>query len=144
VVAATRSSTLHITWSSFWGRKASRLARSSQPGKVNFAWGVRLKRGAFGGQAGCNLRKTFNWSNTVNPLENRRTGGTDEACTGFRIKSQLRNTYETVADRVDDEFGCLMDTESLHDVGAVNRHGIGAELQVVGDFLVRLAIHDQL
>ena len=38
--------------------EASRLAHLSQPGKINFAWGVRLKLGAFGGQAGTNLEKT--------------------------------------------------------------------------------------
>jgi hypothetical protein len=39
-------------------RKKTRLAHSSQPGKVNFAWGVRLKRGAFGGQANVNVGAT--------------------------------------------------------------------------------------
>jgi len=39
-------------------QKKTRLTHSSQPGKVNFAWGVRLKRGAFGGQAKVNVGAT--------------------------------------------------------------------------------------
>jgi len=52
----------------YGGGRSSRPAHSSQPGKVNFAWGVRLERGAFGGQAKSNLEKTFIGSNTVKPL----------------------------------------------------------------------------
>src|ERR1700752_2264267 len=50
------------------GGKSSRPAHSSQPGKVNFAWGVRLERGAFGGQAKISLKKMFTRNNTVKPL----------------------------------------------------------------------------
>jgi hypothetical protein len=67
-------------------RKKNRLAHASQPGKVNAAWGVRLKRGALGGQAGRNLEKTFKWSNTVKPLE--RGGRPGRAISGFKAHTK--------------------------------------------------------
>ena len=51
-----------------------------------------------------------------------------------------RDVHQPVADRVDHEFGGLVDAERVHDVGAVHRDGVGAEIEHGRDLLVRLAV----
>src|SRR5215204_2859940 len=51
---------------------------------------------------------------------------------------------EPVLQRVDDELRRLMYTECVHDVRAMNGDGVGAEIQLRGNLLVREAIADQL
>ena len=96
---------------------------------------MRLKRGAFGGQAERNLKKKSIWSNTVKPLENRQSGRWIKQVP-VQDGAGLRNIHQAIADRVDHEFGRLMDAESFHDIGAVNGYGIHAKLQIVGNFLI--------
>jgi len=37
-----------------------------------------------------------------------------------------------------------MNAECVHHVGAVGGHGVGAQIELGGDFFVRLAINDEL
>ena len=41
-----------------------------------------------------------------------------------------RDVHQTVANGVDDQLGGLVNSERIHDIGAMNRHGVGAEVEV--------------
>ena len=49
---------------------------------------------------------------------------------------------EPVADRIDDKFGGLVDSESVHHVGAMTGDSIGAELQLCGNFFIGFSVYD--
>ena len=52
--------------------------------------------------------------------------------------------HQAVGDRVDDQLGGLVDAERVHDVGAVDRHRVDAEIELLGDLAVRKAGADVL
>src|SRR5258708_7083744 len=51
---------------------------------------------------------------------------------------------ESVADGVDDELGRLVDAERIHDVRAMDRDRVDAELELFGDFAIRQTGTNQL
>ena len=55
----------------------------------------------------------------------------------------LRKADQVHPDRIRDELRRLVNAEFAHDVGAVHTHRIGAEIELSGNFLVRLAFDDQ-
>src|SRR5579883_3512144 len=55
-----------------------------------------------------------------------------------------RKVHQPVANGVDDEFGRFVDSEGVHDIGAVNGNGVDAEIELGGDFLVGFARDDVL
>src|SRR6266550_4384084 len=55
-----------------------------------------------------------------------------------------RDVYQPVSDRVDHQLGGLVDPEGVHDIGAMNRHCIRTEAELVGNLLVGFAFHNQL
>ena len=55
-----------------------------------------------------------------------------------------RNIHQPGANCVDDEFGGLVNSERIHNVGTVYGDCVGAEFESNGDFLVRLAVNDHL
>src|ERR1700722_14104463 len=60
----------------------------------------------------------------------------------FGVCSYLRNIHQSLADRIGNKFGGLMNTQSAHDIGAVHAHGIAAEIELGCNFFVRLSLHD--
>lgn len=61
-----------------------------------------------------------------------------------RLRGTLRNIHQPVADSVHHQFSGLVDTQRIHNVGAMHGDGIGAEVELAGDFLVRQTTDDQL
>ena len=55
-----------------------------------------------------------------------------------------RKVNQSVANRVDDQFGSLVNPKSIHHIGTVDSDGIGAEVESGSNFLVRFALHDHL
>src|SRR5579864_746857 len=55
-----------------------------------------------------------------------------------------RNVHQPGADRIHHQFRSLVNSQRVHDVGAVNGDSVSTEIERGGDFLVRLAIDDHL
>ena len=55
-----------------------------------------------------------------------------------------RQIHQTITNGVNDELRGFVNAECIHNVGAVDRYGIHAEIQARSDFLVRLACNDVL
>jgi len=55
-----------------------------------------------------------------------------------------RNIHQAVANGVDDQFGRFVNAERVHNIGAMDRHGVGAEGEAVGDGFIGIAFDDQL
>ena len=51
-----------------------------------------------------------------------------------------RNVHQPGADGINDKLGRFMNAEGGHDVGAINGHRVGAEVESRGDFFIRFAI----
>ena len=56
------------------------------------------------------------------------------------MNGDSRNIHQPVADGVNDQFGGLMNTESVHDVGAVHGDSVGAEVELLRDLFVRYVV----
>src|SRR5215470_4698878 len=56
---------------------------------------------------------------------------------GTKYLSSLRDVHQPVADGIDHQFGRLMDTQRVHDVGAVDGHRIRTQIQLAGNLLIR-------
>src|SRR5580700_4812530 len=52
------------------------------------------------------------------------------------------NVHQPGANGVNDQFGGLVNAERVHDVGAMNGYGVGAEVEIGSDFFVRFALDD--
>src|SRR5215472_6783650 len=52
--------------------------------------------------------------------------------------------YEAIADRVGDQFRRVVELEGLHHVCAMHSDCVGAQIKMVGNFLVRFAVCDEL
>lgn len=55
-----------------------------------------------------------------------------------------RKIYQSIADGVDDEFGGLVHSQSIHHIGAMDGNRVRAEIEDCCDFFVRLAFHYHL
>lgn len=55
-----------------------------------------------------------------------------------------RNIHQTRADGIDDQFGCLVNIERIHNVCTMNGDGIRTEIQGGGNFFIGLSVADQL
>ena len=55
-----------------------------------------------------------------------------------------RKIYQAVADRVNHQFGGLVDAQRVHDVGAMYSNSVGAEIKHRGNFLVGFSFDDHL
>src|SRR5271166_1740521 len=62
------------------------------------------------------------------------------------VSSQVvsRQIYQTIANRIDDQLGSLMNAQSVHHVGAMDGDRVGAKVESGGDLFVRLPFHDHL
>ena len=66
-------------------------------------------------------------------------------CLGkIRVLPTLRYIDQPIADGINHQFRGLVDAESVHDVGTVHRHGIGAQAELSSYFLVRQTANNQL
>ena len=61
-----------------------------------------------------------------------------------RARHGSQRIDQPVLQRVDDELRGLVDAERVHDVGAMHGDGVGAQLELDGDLLVRKAVANQL
>src|SRR5207237_6970957 len=52
-----------------------------------------------------------------------------------------RNVHQPIADGINHEFGGLMNAERIHNVGSMHGDGVGAEIKLGGNFLVRSEEH---
>src|ERR1700686_2179658 len=64
--------------------------------------------------------------------------------TGDSRKIASRKINQPVADRVDNQLGGLVDSQSVHHVGTVDGDGVRAKVEGGRNLLVGLAIHDHL
>ena len=55
-----------------------------------------------------------------------------------------RNVHQPRADRVHNKFGGLVDSQRIHNVGTVDSHSIGAEIEGSRNFFVRFSVDDHL
>src|SRR6185312_5356975 len=60
------------------------------------------------------------------------------------MNGDSRNIHQPVADGVHDQLGGLVNAESVHDIGAMHSDGVGAEVELLRDLFVRLAVADEL
>ena len=75
------------------------------------------------------------------PKQTPRPQPTSRAdATAQKVRAGSRQIHQSVADGVDHEFGGLVDAQRVHDVGAMDGDGVGAEFERRGDFLVRLPV----
>src|ERR1700682_417073 len=76
--------------------------------------------------------ENLSWKRSpAQPVPEEKTGGS-------------RKIYQPVADRIDDQFSGLVDSESVHHVGAMNRDRVGAKLKLCGNFFIGFSVYDQL
>ena len=55
-----------------------------------------------------------------------------------------RKIYQAVADGVDHQFSGLVDSQRVHDIGAMHGHGVRAKIEHRGDLFVGFSFHDHL
>ena len=68
---------------------------------------------------------------TVTPEANALAGQLGEETNG-----DSRNIHQAIADGVNDQLRRFVDSQRIHDIGAMNGDGIGAEIQFIGDGFV--------
>lgn len=71
-----------------------------------------------------NLEHLRNFNHTAKP-------GSRETCAG-----QLQNIDQAIPNCVSDKSRGIVDSQSLHHVGAMNRHRIHADIELPGDLFV--------
>ena len=55
-----------------------------------------------------------------------------------------RNVHQPGANGIDHKLSCFVNSQSVHDVGAVNGHRVGTQVKSGGNFLVGFAINNHL
>ena len=55
-----------------------------------------------------------------------------------------RKIYQPIADCVDDKLSRLVNAQRVHNIGAMHGDSVGAQIQLIRNFLVRFTVHDVL
>src|SRR5579864_731402 len=63
---------------------------------------------------------------------------------GAETSGGSRNVYQPIANGINHEFGGLVYSQRIHDIGAMHGNGIHAEVKLRGNLFIRFAIADQL